>query len=96
MAQKEEIARWCTMVYHEEFHLARYLIQVIFYEIARGDQYIAGEPARPTWYGFDAMFEPGGMRNRKPGSFTGSGKALPRPLTSLKRQSGSIFVTFPR
>ena len=47
LAQKQEIARWCTTVYHEAFHLARYLIQVVFYETASGDRYIAGEPARP-------------------------------------------------
>jgi phenylpyruvate tautomerase PptA (4-oxalocrotonate tautomerase family) len=33
--------------YHEEFGLGRYLIQVIFYEIAKDDRYIAGEPAQP-------------------------------------------------
>ena len=43
--QKAEIANWCTKVYHEEFGIARYLIQVIFEEFSRNDQYIAGEPA---------------------------------------------------
>ena len=43
--QKAEIANWCTNVYHEEFGIARYLIQVIFEEFGRGDQYIAGQPA---------------------------------------------------
>jgi|RhiMethySRZTD1v2_1073278.scaffolds.fasta_scaffold506407_2 phenylpyruvate tautomerase PptA (4-oxalocrotonate tautomerase family) len=46
-AQKGEIARVCTDVYHEEFGLARYLIQVIFCEIAEGDRYVAGRPAQP-------------------------------------------------
>jgi phenylpyruvate tautomerase PptA (4-oxalocrotonate tautomerase family) len=46
-AQKKQIARVCTDVYHEEFGLGRYLIQVIFYEIAKDDRYIAGEPAQP-------------------------------------------------
>jgi phenylpyruvate tautomerase PptA (4-oxalocrotonate tautomerase family) len=45
-AQKKEIARVCTDVYHDEFGIARYLIQVIFYELPTGDQYIGGEPAR--------------------------------------------------
>ena len=45
-AQKEEIARVCTDGYHEEFAVPRYLIQVVFYEIARGDRYVAGQPAR--------------------------------------------------
>jgi phenylpyruvate tautomerase PptA (4-oxalocrotonate tautomerase family) len=43
--QKAEIANWCTKVYHEEFGIARYLIQVIFEEFANGDQYISGQPA---------------------------------------------------
>lgn len=47
LAQKEEIARVCTDVYHEEFGIARYLIQVIFYEVANENRYIAGKPARP-------------------------------------------------
>ena len=46
-AQKAEIANLCTDVYHEEFGIARYLIQVIFQEFGSGDQYIAGQPA-PT------------------------------------------------
>jgi phenylpyruvate tautomerase PptA (4-oxalocrotonate tautomerase family) len=45
LAQKAEIANLCTNVYHEEFGIARYLIQVIFEEFANGDQYIAGQPA---------------------------------------------------
>ncbi len=47
VAQKAEIANVCTNVYHEEFGIARYLIQVIFQNFAKGDQYIAGQPA-PT------------------------------------------------
>ena len=45
LPQKAEIANWCTSVYHEEFGIKRYLIQVIFEEFASGDQYIAGQPA---------------------------------------------------
>lgn len=45
LPQKAEIANWCTSVYHEEFGIKRYLIQVIFEEVASGDQYIAGQPA---------------------------------------------------
>lgn len=45
--QKEEIAHRCTAAYAEEFGIARYLVQVVFYEIASGDRYIAGEPAQP-------------------------------------------------
>jgi phenylpyruvate tautomerase PptA (4-oxalocrotonate tautomerase family) len=45
LTQKEQIANWFTDVYHQEFGIARYLIQVIFQEFANGDQYIAGQPA---------------------------------------------------
>jgi phenylpyruvate tautomerase PptA (4-oxalocrotonate tautomerase family) len=44
-AQKSQIANCCSDVYHQEFGIARYLIQVIFQEFANGDQYIAGQPA---------------------------------------------------
>jgi phenylpyruvate tautomerase PptA (4-oxalocrotonate tautomerase family) len=47
LVQKKEIARVCTDVYHEEFCLGRYLIQMIFCDIAKDDRYIAGEAARP-------------------------------------------------
>jgi len=43
--QKAEIASSCTQVYHEEFGIARYLIQVIFEEFATANQYISGRPA---------------------------------------------------
>ena len=45
VVQKAQIANWCTSVYHEEFGIARFLIQVIFEEFASGDQYIGGQPA---------------------------------------------------
>jgi phenylpyruvate tautomerase PptA (4-oxalocrotonate tautomerase family) len=47
LAQKEEVARVLTDVYLEEFGLARYMTQVVFHDIATGDRYIAGKPARP-------------------------------------------------
>jgi phenylpyruvate tautomerase PptA (4-oxalocrotonate tautomerase family) len=42
-AQKSEAANLCTNVYHEEFGIARYLIQVVFQEYGSDDQYIAGQ-----------------------------------------------------
>jgi phenylpyruvate tautomerase PptA (4-oxalocrotonate tautomerase family) len=44
-AQKDEIAGVCTDVYHEEFGLEGYLIQVIFCEVAEGDRYVDGRAA---------------------------------------------------
>jgi phenylpyruvate tautomerase PptA (4-oxalocrotonate tautomerase family) len=46
LAQRENVARVLTDVYLEEFGLARYMTQVIFHEIATGDRYVAGKPAR--------------------------------------------------
>ena len=45
--QKKELADWLTTVYFEEFGLARYMTQVIFFEVAKDHRYIAGKPARP-------------------------------------------------
>jgi phenylpyruvate tautomerase PptA (4-oxalocrotonate tautomerase family) len=44
LKQKKELAEWLTSTYHEEFGLERYLIQAIFYEVAKDDRYIAGQP----------------------------------------------------
>jgi len=46
-AQKAEIVRCITTVHHEETGAPRYLVQVIFYELASGNHYVAGELARP-------------------------------------------------
>lgn len=46
-AQKMDIVRCITTVHHEETGAPRYLVQVIFYEVASGNHYIAGELARP-------------------------------------------------
>jgi phenylpyruvate tautomerase PptA (4-oxalocrotonate tautomerase family) len=45
--QKTDIVRCITTVHHEEVDAPRYLVQVIFCEVASGNHYIAGEPARP-------------------------------------------------
>jgi phenylpyruvate tautomerase PptA (4-oxalocrotonate tautomerase family) len=45
--KKKQIADCLTTVYNQEFGLPRYLTQVIFYEVAKDDHYIAGKPARP-------------------------------------------------
>jgi phenylpyruvate tautomerase PptA (4-oxalocrotonate tautomerase family) len=45
--KKKEIAERLTTIYNDEFGLPRYLTQVIFYEFAQEDHYIAGKPARP-------------------------------------------------
>jgi phenylpyruvate tautomerase PptA (4-oxalocrotonate tautomerase family) len=44
-AQKTEIAGTITTIYHEETGAPGYLVQVIFYDIAPGNHYLAGRPA---------------------------------------------------
>jgi phenylpyruvate tautomerase PptA (4-oxalocrotonate tautomerase family) len=43
--QKSEIVRSITAIHHEETGAPRYLVQVIFCDIAPGSHYIAGRPA---------------------------------------------------
>lgn len=43
--QKAEIVRSITAIHHQETGAPRYLVQVIFYEVASGSHYIAGRPA---------------------------------------------------
>jgi phenylpyruvate tautomerase PptA (4-oxalocrotonate tautomerase family) len=40
--QKAEIVRSITAIHHEETGAPRYLVQVIFYDVAQGGCYIAG------------------------------------------------------
>jgi phenylpyruvate tautomerase PptA (4-oxalocrotonate tautomerase family) len=43
-AHKAQIAKGITDIYHEETGAPRYLVQVIFYDVAPGNHYVAGEP----------------------------------------------------
>ena len=43
--QKAEVVRSITAIHHEETGAPRYLVQVIFYDIAPGNHYVAGRPA---------------------------------------------------
>jgi phenylpyruvate tautomerase PptA (4-oxalocrotonate tautomerase family) len=43
--QKAEIARSLTAIHHEETGAPRYLVQVIFYDVASNGHYVAGRPA---------------------------------------------------
>jgi phenylpyruvate tautomerase PptA (4-oxalocrotonate tautomerase family) len=42
-AHKAEIAKGITDIYHEETGAPRYLVQVIFYDVAPGNHYVAGK-----------------------------------------------------
>jgi phenylpyruvate tautomerase PptA (4-oxalocrotonate tautomerase family) len=50
-AQKLAIAESITAIHHEETGAPRYLVQVIFYDIAPGNHYISGQlaPAGQIW-----------------------------------------------
>lgn len=43
--QKTEIAQSITAIYHEVTGAPRYMVQVIFHDVAPGNQYVAGRPA---------------------------------------------------
>ena len=43
--QKAEIVRNITAIHHEETGAPRYLVQVIFRDVALGNHYVAGQPA---------------------------------------------------
>jgi phenylpyruvate tautomerase PptA (4-oxalocrotonate tautomerase family) len=43
--QKTEIARSIADIYHEVTGAPRYFVQVIFHDVAPGDNYVAGRPA---------------------------------------------------
>ena len=46
-AQKLQIVQSITAIHHEETGAPRYLVQVIFYDIAPGSHYIGGQLAPP-------------------------------------------------
>src|SRR5260370_7439537 len=50
-AQKVEVVQSITAIHHEETGAPRYLVQVIFYDIAPGSHYIGGQsaPAGQFW-----------------------------------------------
>ena len=43
--QKTEIVRSITTIHHEETGAPRYMVQVIFYDVAPDSHYVAGRPA---------------------------------------------------
>jgi len=50
-AQKAEIARSITAIHHEETGAPRYLVQVVFYDLAPNSHYVASllAPADQIW-----------------------------------------------
>jgi phenylpyruvate tautomerase PptA (4-oxalocrotonate tautomerase family) len=81
-AQKTDIVRCITTVHHEETGAPRYLVQVIFYEVASGNHYIAGELARP-----DQIWIRGDIRNGR--SEEQKGKILRRILQGVANSAAA-------
>ncbi len=54
-AQKTEIAQDIAAAYHEETGAPRYMVQVIFHDVAPGNFYVGGQPAPEDkiWIRFD-------------------------------------------
>src|ERR1700724_1132613 len=70
--QRVEIVQSITAIHHEETGAPRYFVQVIFYDIAYANHYIAGQlaPAGQMWIRGDIrMVE---ARSRRAGCFLGS------------------------
>jgi phenylpyruvate tautomerase PptA (4-oxalocrotonate tautomerase family) len=80
--QKTDIVRCITTVHHEEADAPRYLVQVIFYEVASGNHYIAGEPARP-----DQIWIRGDLRSGR--TEEQKGKILRRILQGVAKSAAA-------
>ena len=68
-AQKLEIVQSITAIHHEETGAPRYFVQVIFYDIAPVNHYIAGQLAPQARYGFAATYGMVERRSRRAACF---------------------------
>jgi phenylpyruvate tautomerase PptA (4-oxalocrotonate tautomerase family) len=80
--QKAEIARSITAIHHEETGAPRYLVQVIFYDLAPDSHYVAGQlaPAAQIWARGDIR---GGRTNEQ------KSQMLRRIMQAVSRASGA-------
>ena len=80
--QKAEIVRGITAIHHEETGAPRYLVQVIFYDVAPGSHYVAGQlaPADQIWVRGDIR---GGRTNEQ------KSQMLRRIMQGVGRASGA-------
>jgi len=74
--------RCISTVHHEETGAPRYLVQVIFYEVASGNHYIAGELARP-----DQIWIRGDLRSGR--TEEQKGKILRRILQGVAKSTAA-------
>ena len=68
-AQKLEIVQSITAIHHEETGAPRYFVQVIFYDIAPDNHYVAVNWRRQARYVFAATYGTVERRNRRAGCF---------------------------
>ena len=80
--QKTEIVRSITAIHHEETGAPRYLVQVIFYDLAPDSHYVAGQlaPADQIWVRGDIR---GGRTNEQ------KSRMLRRIMQGVGRASGA-------
>jgi phenylpyruvate tautomerase PptA (4-oxalocrotonate tautomerase family) len=80
--QKAEIVRSITAIHHEETGAPRYLVQVIFYDVAPDSHYVAGQlaPADQIWVRGDIR---GGRTNEQ------KSQMLRRIMQAVGRASGA-------
>ena len=80
--QKAEIVRSITAIHHEETGAPRYLVQVIFYDLAPDSHYVAGQlaPADQIWVRGDIR---GGRTNEQ------KSQMLRRIMHDVGRASGA-------
>ena len=67
--QKAEIGRSITAIHHEETGAPRYLVQVIFHDVAPGNHYVAGRPAPADQMWFRADIRGGRTTSRRASCF---------------------------
>ena len=84
--QKAEIVRSITTIHHEETGAPRYLVQVIFYDLAPDSHYVAGQlaPADQIWVRGDIR---GGRTNEQ------KSQMLHRIMQDVGKASGAAEET---
>jgi phenylpyruvate tautomerase PptA (4-oxalocrotonate tautomerase family) len=86
LAQKKEIVRSITAIHHEETGAPRYLVQVVFYDVAPDSHYVAGRPASANqiWVRGDIR---GGRTSEQ------KSQMLRRIMRDVARASGAVEDT---
>ena len=84
--QKTEIVRSITAIHHEETGAPRYLVQVIFYDVAPDSHYVAGRPAPANQIWVRGDIRSGRTNDQK-------SQMLRRIMQDVARASGAVEDT---